>query len=280
MGIARGAVALLLDEARQRPFTGRLATLGRQTIGATAKEIEGEFRRFGAAPPPAQPCDDVALFKQLGFASVDSFDYSTFEGANHTIDLNQRSSLPDHHVAAFDVMLDSGTVEHVFDIAAALVNAVSMVKVGGRAIFLSPASNYMNHGFYSLAPGLFFDFFSANGWRIENIKVVRHTGELRGRFRTYAYTPASASFLPSGAGTSLFLVLAVATRLPASTTDRIPQQGMYIRAWEGQIASRSPRRQRIIDALEWIPGATRLAFPVWNAACGMYYRHQQRRGNF
>ena len=50
MGIARGAIALLLDEARQRPFTGRLATLGRQTIGATAKDIAGEFRRFGAGP--------------------------------------------------------------------------------------------------------------------------------------------------------------------------------------------------------------------------------------
>lgn len=276
MGIARGAIAMLLGEARQRPFSGRLATLGRQTIAATANDIESEFRRFGAGPPPAQPCDDIAFFKHLGFASIESFDYSAFEGATHTIDLNQRPAVQPQHVAAFDVMLDSGTVEHVFDIAAAIVNAVSMVKVGGRAIFLSPASNYLNHGFYSLAPGLFFDFFSANGWRVETIKVVRHTGELRGRFRTYDYTADTASFLPSGAGTSLFLVLAIATRLPESTVDRIPQQGMYLRAWEGQIARRTPQRQRIIDVIEHIPGATRLAFPVWNAICGFYYRRKQR----
>jgi hypothetical protein len=31
----------------------------------------------------------------------------------------------------------------------------------------------------------------------------------------------------------------------------------------------------VINALEHIPGATRLAFPVWNAACGIYYRRKQ-----
>ena len=39
MGIGRAAVALLLEEAVARPFSGKLATLGRQTIRATPKEI-------------------------------------------------------------------------------------------------------------------------------------------------------------------------------------------------------------------------------------------------
>jgi hypothetical protein len=39
MGVGRAAIALLLEEAAARPFYGRLATLGRQTISATDQEV-------------------------------------------------------------------------------------------------------------------------------------------------------------------------------------------------------------------------------------------------
>src|SRR5688572_27761570 len=116
MGIARGAVALLLEESRSRPFHGRIATLGRQTLYTTEKEVNQQFRKFGIAPQgPLDTLDDVALMRALGFSELRSLDYSDFEGATDVIDLNLLE-LPAHLARGFDVVLDSGTLEHVFHV--------------------------------------------------------------------------------------------------------------------------------------------------------------------
>jgi hypothetical protein len=39
-----------------------------------------------------------------------------------------------------------------------------MLKVGGRLIIMVPASNSIDHGFYSFSPTLFFDYFADNGF--------------------------------------------------------------------------------------------------------------------
>lgn len=69
------------------------------------------------------------------------------------IDLNQ--SL-DHQPAPFDLILDSGTSEHCFNIAQVFSTYHSLLACGGYLYqwspFLSP-----NHGFYSLNPTLYFD---------------------------------------------------------------------------------------------------------------------------
>jgi hypothetical protein len=178
-------------------------------------------------------------------------------------------------------MLDSGTVEHVFNIGNAIRNAVGMVKVGGRAIFLSPAAGYMDHGFYTLSPGLFFDFFTANGWRIDTLNLIRHSFEIRGRFRAYAYKPETSRALTSGPNALPYLVLAVATRLPASTTNNVPQQRRWVDTWDGRdIDKRTGRRQELINALSSIPGFTRMVFPIWGTIKSAYVRHQQWVGDF
>ena len=61
MGIPRGTARLLLDEARERPFSGRLLELGRMAVYATRGELErwareqrtplAEVRRPGALAP-------------------------------------------------------------------------------------------------------------------------------------------------------------------------------------------------------------------------------------
>ena len=64
-------------------------------------------------------------------------------------------------------LLDSGTLEHVFHLPNALKSVVELAKVGGRVMLLSPSSNHFDHGFYMFSPTLFYDYFSANGLRIE-----------------------------------------------------------------------------------------------------------------
>ena len=74
MGVARGAVALLAEEAARRPFAGKLATLGRQRIHASSAEATRQLERFGIVPRRtlSDPLDDVALFEALGFDTVHS----------------------------------------------------------------------------------------------------------------------------------------------------------------------------------------------------------------
>ena len=59
MGIPRGTVRLLLDEARARPFSGRLLELGRMSIYATLGEVERWAREQGT--PLARPDRPGAL---------------------------------------------------------------------------------------------------------------------------------------------------------------------------------------------------------------------------
>jgi len=232
MGLARGAIALLLEEARARPFAGRVATLGRQTIYATGREVAAQFRKFdvparAAIDPKSPELDDTLIFRALGFDELHSLDYSDFEGATHVVDLN-RLGLPDQLVGYFDVVLDSGTLEHVFHVPNALANVVSMAKVGGRIIFLAPSSNHLDHGFYMFSPTFFSDYFAANGFRIEKLYVVRYSGDMDAMWDAYEYEPGGWRDLHiGGLDDAPYAIFVVATKTAHATSGVVPQQGYY-----------------------------------------------------
>ena len=104
------------------------------------------------------------IFKLLGASKVSIADISEYENPDFLINLNDpiESSLADK----FDVIFDCGTLEHIFDIPTALWNLVTMLKTDGVLYIAVPASNAIDHGFYSFSPGLFFDYFNANGFKV------------------------------------------------------------------------------------------------------------------
>ena len=164
MGIAKGAARLLLDECWKRPFSGTILQLGRQKLffqkeefnewalfhnvdlvnDISIKDSDKENHIFTGG------MDDVDFFKAIGFDSVESCDYSDFQAADHVFDLNK--PVPKHLYNKYDVILDSGTLEHVFHLPQVLKNIYDMLKVGGRVIHLLPSSNWIDHGFYSFSP--------------------------------------------------------------------------------------------------------------------------------
>lgn len=265
LGIGRGAVGLLLAEGKVRPFSGAIATLGRQTVLLSGKEVRGQFDRYRTAPalPIPDDADDVALFKAMGFARVESFDHSDFEGATHIVDLNKR--LPDQFSARYDVVFDSGTIEHVFHIPNALENAVSLAKVGGRVMFLSPSANHVDHGFYMFSPTLFLDYLLANGFRVETSYLVRYSVNAHAPWQAYAYERDSFRKFSTGAMDSRpYLIFVVATKLPGATADKIPQQTFYTAQWEaGAALSKQGRYAKLQRILQRIPGAMTLALFFW-----------------
>jgi len=114
----------------------------------------------GPSPTREMTCD--AYFRgHLGFRRVVTIDAVDWEGCDVIQDLNRPAATL--LCSAADLVVDPGTLEHVFHVAQAMANVVGMLRVGGVAFHHSPA-NWFNHGFYSLCQSFFHDTYAANGF--------------------------------------------------------------------------------------------------------------------
>ncbi|HUD53382.1 hypothetical protein, partial [Parvibaculum sp.] len=102
-----------------------------------------------------------SFFSLYGDVKVDVIDYAQYEGSEIVHDMSE--PVPETLRGKYDVVIDGGTTEHIFDIAAGLFNCARMVKLGGIAYHNVPL-NMLNHGFYNISPTLFFDFYEDNGF--------------------------------------------------------------------------------------------------------------------
>jgi hypothetical protein len=108
------------------------------------------------------------FFTLFGARQVSSVDYSDYEGATHIHDFNK--PLPTALKERFSVVFDGGTIEHVFNIPEAFKNCMEMVRIGGHFIQVSPANNFMGHGFWQISPELIYRIFSQeNGFELKAV---------------------------------------------------------------------------------------------------------------
>src|SRR3546814_19453314 len=87
----------------------------------------------------------------------------------------------------YDIVIDGGTTEHIFDIACALFNCAKMVKLNGY-IYHDVPMNMLNHGFFNFNPTLLCDFYEANGFetRSEERRVGKEcVSTCRSRWSAY-----------------------------------------------------------------------------------------------
>jgi SAM-dependent methyltransferase len=171
---------------------------------------------------------DVVFFKLLGVTDIQALDYSDFETAEIVHDLNQ--PLPEELTSRFDLVLDSGTTEHVFDVRRVLMNIASLLKPGGRVIHISPTNNYVNHGFFQFSPTMFFDYYGVNGFTDLRGFIVEHDTYLSETkpWKVYELT-TDVEHLTS---VQSLLVVFIAEKTAASTIDKIPLQSSYKRMYE------------------------------------------------
>ena len=282
MGIPDGVARLLLEEHRQRPFAGRILQLGRMHVlfgrndlsrwadaqGATLAPVD----EVGLSPDPVLASrgflDDVSFFRLLGFSEVESSDVSDWEQPDHIIDLN--APAPAHLEGRFDVVLESGTLQHVFNLPQVLENMHRLVRPGGRLVHgMCASNNHVDHGFYMFCPTLFHDYYEANGYRIEALYVMEFRPYwqrgvlLLSDWRIYDYTPGSLDALSYGGyGPHQTAIFCVVTRTEDATAGRMPQQSVYQRIWqeaERGKASRHTggegllaRRDAVLERLPWL----------------------------
>lgn len=252
MALQEIACRMLLREGRRRAFTGSVLTLGRMLIYLRLERLRALASRYGT--PLREPShvelsynpraarrgeiSDITFFEALGFDGVASLDVSEYEGATHLFDLNE-PDLPETLRNQFDLVIDGGTVEHVFHVPNAMKNIFGMLKIGGRVMHASPSSNFVDHGFYMFSPTMFLDFYAANGYNIESIKLVRCApGRHRtGPWEVFDYTPGCLDGISMGGfDQGVYTTMFVATKRAESTCDAVPQQGRYHALWKQRMA--------------------------------------------
>ena len=91
--------------------------------------------------------------------SLTVFDFTKYEGTEVEWDFN--FPIPKKYIGKFDIVIDGGTCEHIFNIAQALSNVNLMLSKNGIAYHGGPLC-WPNHGFYGYNPTLFADFYEAN----------------------------------------------------------------------------------------------------------------------
>ena len=171
MAIERNCATLMLKARREGVTFGRSLMLGHQGLRLSRTEYDRFLHLAGAQAETPMPAYADGLFRALGATQVDVMDFSDYEGANLLHDLNQ--PIPDVHRAGFDVVVDGGTLEHVFNFPVAIRNCMEMVRPGGRFFSATIPNNWCGHGFYQFSPELFFRVLSAeNGFRVEGMYLA------------------------------------------------------------------------------------------------------------
>lgn len=151
---------------------GRLGCLlSRRDLKRLARLLPKESKFVQMAERGEVPRYSEDLFKAMGAMRVDAMDASDFEGATILQDLNE--PLAPGLNSRFDAVVDSGTLEHVFNIPGAFKNAMDALKVGGHFFAGLPANNWCGHGFYQFSAEFFYRVFSEqNGFQMRKLFVA------------------------------------------------------------------------------------------------------------
>lgn len=175
MGLTKSDCKLLFYCKKEGVSFNQVLTLGRLTRYFSKQEIIELAHTFlnESISPSLSLSQEFSddLFKILGAQNYVTTDYSDYEGASFVHDMNQ--PLPQDHLARYTCVLDSGTIEHVFNFPQAIKNCMTALEVGGHYIGITPANNLMGHGFYQFSPELYYRVFSSgNGFRVKKMFIA------------------------------------------------------------------------------------------------------------
>lgn len=105
------------------------------------------------------------FFRSLGFQNLKSLDYSDYESADIIHNLNNLDLPKEHHSVA-NLIYDTGTLEHCFNIPNCFQNIHNLLKENGVIIHSNPVNGYVDHGLYQISPTLLHDYYLSNGYKI------------------------------------------------------------------------------------------------------------------
>jgi SAM-dependent methyltransferase len=268
-------VARLLLSARERGVCFRsTATIGRLNFSMTPELLTELLLDFNCLPNQVtlkklqSACWSYAepFLEFLGSEEVVSIDASGYENATCVHDMNQ--PIAPEMKSRFDVVIDGGTLEHVFNFPVAIRNCMEMVKLGGHFLGVTTANNYCGHGFYQFSPELFFRVFSSeNGFVTERVLI----SEVHPNATWFeAVDPDTVKQRVEFINDRPTYILVQARRLAEKEVFRKPpQQSDYVSVWSAENGAPVP----VAPPLQWLrrfvskfetalPVATRITRPL------------------
>ena len=172
MALTNNCVKFLFYAKQKGVSFQKTLMLGRLNLEATKDSIKENILYFKNNSKSLEEIDfkddySEPLFEILGSQISDSIDYSDYEKATIIHDLN--NPIPAELKNKYTAIVDSGTIEHVFNFPQAIKNCMEMLSVGGHYIGITPVNNMMGHGFYQFSPELYFNIFSdENGFSVKH----------------------------------------------------------------------------------------------------------------
>jgi hypothetical protein len=287
MGIDRHLADFLLCGRDTGVDFGRTATLGRLNLFIDVRSLRAVFRQHGVALTD----DDIAairaegyseeILRRLGARDPQSIDASAYEQASLIHDMNR--PVGEDLKRRFSVLIDGGTLEHVFNFPVAIRNCMEMLDVGGHFFTQTMANNFMGHGFYQFSPELFYRVFSPeNGFRVHRVVLYEsRVGAPRWYEARDPETIGERVELTNGRPTYMMVHAEKVAEVPLF--EQQPQQADYSALWR----ENAPHRQsadglrnrvhrwakaRNEQLLRWLPGF------VYDRALASLVRGLPRRG--
>ncbi len=178
-------------------------------------------------------------FISAGFKEYKSIDingaYESFQ-----FDLNKNISDSYKFNKTYDLVINNGTGEHVFNQYSLFVNFHNLTKVNGIMLNILPFIDWINHGFYNFNPIFFADLAASNKYDIIKLSLANRDGaelKLDGDnfsilfeqikpHRNNSKFQKMIEIAKDKIGKNILLV--VATRKLTDLSFKIPLQGKYL----------------------------------------------------
>ena len=173
-----GYTDIMLSDAEWRALGVNPRQLADRPNGDLLRSGAYHNRSDVSVTPGLTPAVNAVLHHEC---NITVFDFVKHEGTEVAWDFNLPIGEQWHQ--KFDVIIDAGTCEHIFNLPQALSNVYDMVAVDGLVLHGGPLC-WPNHGFYGYNPTLFADFYEANDCSVIEIFLEAfRTTEKQGRER-------------------------------------------------------------------------------------------------
>ena len=117
------------------------------------------------------------FYEFLGIKCYKSIDLNGFDDALK-FDLNEDILNHYNYKETYNLIINNGTSEHVFDQKNVFLNSHNLCREGGYMIHMLPFFSWVNHGFYNFNPILFFDLAIANNYQVIDFCIGNRNEEL------------------------------------------------------------------------------------------------------
>lgn len=169
------------------------------------KEI---LKRFGIRIETDFSLNLTHLLKILGFVDVvylTDFNKLGLSNLLRILNIDQMK---------YDVILDNGSLQNIFNIPNALENIDKLLESGGSIIHITPVNNYVDFGIYQISPKLFFNFYKNINYTFPIFYLIEHHQEIDViPWKFIEYSPALGQKISfGGLGHNMYLSALIAKK--------------------------------------------------------------------